>query len=976
MKSYPIVIIHLGGAAPPPYYEDCLYQLREFNDREIHIISPFLTESQQRTVATLKCIFHDVGKLAPSTLHENFKEIQTYNEDFREGFWRYVVERFFVLEEFMSKNGLDQCFYLEGDNLIYQDVHLPILNWQGDLPGILATFDHDMRAVPGVLYINDLSVLTHFCEHICMRLCVRDSRLPNDMELLGSFRHLHPDEIGELPVIPPSYQGEHKNTLGEISVDPCLFSHNFQRTQFIFDANALGQYFTGVDPRNSVGNYGRFVNETAMHNFTNYDLKWERRKPSLIDKLSGERFEIFNLHVHSKWLWRFRSRYNYSNDNILPPSTDLASMSEDEIITGERFAEIADIRICDRRTFRDYAHETYFTESDFLFIEEIEGNQAHLHLVLGAKIIFIHTHLLARFFTRILPAMHNRFVLISHLSDDEVGPELLSFADDDRLLHWYAQNLTQRHRKVSGIPIGLANRKFPHGDISLLHKRMCSPERRSRPMIFCESLVTHKQRAMKVDSMLRQGVEIHEPTHSFGDYISLTKQAFFVASPRGNGLDCHRTWEALYLGAVPVIDSKLDPSICKGLPIIHIENFNHIDVGNLIRLYRSGKPYTLQKLSLRYWKKAIIENIRTAHSNDEVVVRQPIDFALCYSNGPISDLIVALRSIIAANALDTIRIHVHTDLDPIKTDFIFQMSSVDFERNEFEILFHPLKSLDQIPEGLSFPKIFYYRLLLPLLHRSTKYIVYSDVDIIHGVAARDAICLTEEAGAFVSGVVDPMMECRQRLFGYEGIYLNSGFLVIDTQAWLSHDFASACFHWLVHNPQYHDQDAIFAICCQLGLNVHALPSKFNSLHPIASSVECLTGFNIHFAGPFKAKHQSSPLAYQALSDGFHPMEFGQHTDNAPAKGEMQYVYAANQHLAARNFKVSCYFFQMAIQDRWASRASDFTDFISAVGSFESFRKQFAFESAARCLSAAYDRLGIMATTPFAWQLPGAVSSTT
>ena len=31
------------------------------------------------------------------------------------------------------------------------------------------------------------------------------------------------------------------------------------------------------------------------------------------------------------------------------------------------------------------------------------------------------------------------------------------------------------------------------------------------------------------------------------------RKSLFVPSPAGNGLDCHRTWEALYLGAVPVI---------------------------------------------------------------------------------------------------------------------------------------------------------------------------------------------------------------------------------------------------------------------------------------------------------------------------------------------------------------------------------------------------------------------------------------
>jgi hypothetical protein len=33
----------------------------------------------------------------------------------------------------------------------------------------------------------------------------------------------------------------------------------------------------------------------------------------------------------------------------------------------------------------------------------------------------------------------------------------------------------------------------------------------------------------------------------------LMRKTMFVPSPAGNGIDCHRTWEALYLGALPVI---------------------------------------------------------------------------------------------------------------------------------------------------------------------------------------------------------------------------------------------------------------------------------------------------------------------------------------------------------------------------------------------------------------------------------------
>lgn len=39
-------------------------------------------------------------------------------------------------------------------------------------------------------------------------------------------------------------------------------------------------------------------------------------------------------------------------------------------------------------------------------------------------------------------------------------------------------------------------------------------------------------------------------------FRELIKKSKFVLSPPGNGLDCHRTWETIYLGAVPIVLRK------------------------------------------------------------------------------------------------------------------------------------------------------------------------------------------------------------------------------------------------------------------------------------------------------------------------------------------------------------------------------------------------------------------------------------
>jgi hypothetical protein len=55
----------------------------------------------------------------------------------------------------------------------------------------------------------------------------------------------------------------------------------------------------------------------------------------------------------------------------------------------------------------------------------------------------------------------------------------------------------------------------------------------------------------------------------------LMRKTMFVPSPAGNGIDCHRTWEALYLGAVPVV---LKSEFCGGddWPVLVVDNWSDL----------------------------------------------------------------------------------------------------------------------------------------------------------------------------------------------------------------------------------------------------------------------------------------------------------------------------------------------------------------------------------------------------------------
>jgi hypothetical protein len=56
----------------------------------------------------------------------------------------------------------------------------------------------------------------------------------------------------------------------------------------------------------------------------------------------------------------------------------------------------------------------------------------------------------------------------------------------------------------------------------------------------------------------------------------LMRKTLFVPCPRGNGLDTHRIWEAIYLGAIPVVLNSDRFAALEGWPILFIEDWNEI----------------------------------------------------------------------------------------------------------------------------------------------------------------------------------------------------------------------------------------------------------------------------------------------------------------------------------------------------------------------------------------------------------------
>lgn len=98
----------------------------------------------------------------------------------------------------------------------------------------------------------------------------------------------------------------------------------------------------------------------------------------------------------------------------------------------------------------------------------------------------------------------------------------------------------------------------------------------------------------------------------------------FIVSPPGAGLDCHRTWEALALGNIPILVKTppfTETTLFDNLPVVIVEDYSEITLENMkkwkddfVSKVECGGFYNFDKLTVKYWKDKINSDISSLSS--------------------------------------------------------------------------------------------------------------------------------------------------------------------------------------------------------------------------------------------------------------------------------------------------------------------------------------------------------------------------
>jgi glycosyltransferase involved in cell wall biosynthesis len=173
----------------------------------------------------------------------------------------------------------------------------------------------------------------------------------------------------------------------------------------------------------------------------------------------------------------------------------------------------------------------------------------------GSIAIVKGDHALA-FLQKVLPRLEEKVVMVVHNSDENIDRERYEqLLEQDQLLCCFAQNVEFSHPKLVGLPIGMANSGWEHGNMRAMAK-VRSEEVSKRGLCYVgfdvRTNVGVREDCQRVLAG-RFGWQDQQRFGSYEEYLRYLKGFRYCVCPEGNGADTHRFWECLYLGVVPIV---------------------------------------------------------------------------------------------------------------------------------------------------------------------------------------------------------------------------------------------------------------------------------------------------------------------------------------------------------------------------------------------------------------------------------------
>ena len=158
---------------------------------------------------------------------------------------------------------------------------------------------------------------------------------------------------------------------------------------------------------------------------------------------------------------------------------------------------------------------------------------------------------------------------------------------------------------------------------------LARPRRRKRLLVYCNFSIgspsqpayVEKRRKVRDVVQSKEWMTRENLGNSFGTYDMTSLQYYwrvaehlFTVSPEGNGVDCHRTWEALYLRSIPIVQRSKEMEHFSDLPILFTQDYTELTPEYLHEQYMRilDTNYNIEKLYASYWRTHVEQSLARA----------------------------------------------------------------------------------------------------------------------------------------------------------------------------------------------------------------------------------------------------------------------------------------------------------------------------------------------------------------------------
>jgi hypothetical protein len=250
---------------------------------------------------------------------------------------------------------------------------------------------------------------------------------------------------------------------------------------------------------------------------------------------------------------------------------------------------------------------------------------------------------LVPFYNKVLPLIQDKFVLLTGSGDYTLPNQtdkrhrkpkfvekqfFYKVLNDERIIHWFAENHDETFEKISTLPIGINSKTcgdFSPDDVWDFTEISSPISQRPLRMICADILRKGPQweNRAKVANLSQTAWKdfsfyLHDRNLKYDEWLRFVAKYPFLLCVHGGGLDpSPKAWEAIAVGTIPIIKhSPLDDAYSQ-LPVAFVDDWDEGAISReklknwLVELgpfYKSGskeREAVLERLTVNYWWKQV-----------------------------------------------------------------------------------------------------------------------------------------------------------------------------------------------------------------------------------------------------------------------------------------------------------------------------------------------------------------------------------